>query len=189
MARNTREEEKRLQGLAETIYLSDDTLTQKDVAERVGITEKTLGKWITKFGWDKKRTSLLVTKKNQLVNLYNQLEKLNEEIKTRKIIYDVPLWLLKPVKLKDEEGAEYLHYHEYTETDYPVKVGNTPTSKEADTISKITSSIKKLETETNTGEMLETGIAFLGFVKPHNLDFAKQFSGYFDSFIQTKLNK
>src|SRR5690606_30153449 len=93
MARNTREEGKRLQGLAETIYLSDDTLTQKDVAERVGITEKTLGKWIAKFGWDKKRTSLLVTKKNQLVNLYNQLELLNEEIKTRKIIYDVPLWL------------------------------------------------------------------------------------------------
>lgn len=187
MARNTREEEKRLQTLAETIYLSDDTLTQKDVADKVGITEKTLGKWVVKFGWSEKRKSLLVTKKNQLVVMYNQLELMNEEIRTRKIVYDVPLWLQKPIKLKDEDGAEYLHYNQYTETDYPVKIGNTPTSKEADIISKITSSIKKLEIETNTGEMLETGIAFLSFIKVHNLDFAKQFSGYFDSFIQTKL--
>ena len=187
MARNTREEEKRLQTLAETIYLSDDSLTQKDVAERVGITEKTLGRWITKFGWDKKRTSLLVTKKNQLVSLYNQLELLNEEIKTRKTIYDVPLWIQKPVKLKNYDGSEYLKYQDYEEENYPIKIGNTPTSKEADTISKITSSIKKLETETNIGEIIETGIAFLSFIKPHNLEFAKQFSGYFDSFIQTKL--
>ena len=102
---------------------------------------------------------------------------------------NLALWIQKPIKLKNEDGSEYLKYQDYKEEDYPVKIGNTPTSKEADTISKITSSIKKLETETNTGEMLETGIAFLGFIKPHNLDFAKQFSGYFDSFIQTKLNK
>lgn len=187
MARNTREEEKRLQNLAETIYLSDDTLSQKDVAEKVGITDKTLGKWIAKFGWSDKRKSLLVTKKNQLVMMYNQLEQINEEIKTRKIVYDVPLWLQKPVKLKDAEGAEYLEFQKYNESDYPVKIGNTPTSKEADIISKITSSIKKLETETNTGEMIETGIAFLGFIKPHNLEFAKQFSGFFTSFIETKI--
>ncbi|WP_395974255.1 hypothetical protein [Chryseobacterium cucumeris] len=187
MARNTREEEKRLQELAETIYLSDDTLTQKDVADKVGITEKTLGKWVVKFGWAEKRKSLLVTKKNQLAIMYNQLEQLNEEIKTRKIVYDVPLWLQKPMKLKNADGSETLKNHEYKEEDYPVKIGNTPTSKEADIISKITASIKRLETETNTGEIIETGIAFLSFIKPHNLEFAKQFSGYFDSFIQTKL--
>ncbi|GAA4156648.1 hypothetical protein GCM10022217_15870 [Chryseobacterium ginsenosidimutans] len=187
MARNTREEEKRLQELAETIYLSDDSLTQKDVADKVGITEKTLGKWVIKFGWSEKRKSLLVTKKNQLVIMYNQLEKLNEEIRTRKIVYDVPLWLQKPIKLKQADGTEKLEFQKYNEQDYPVKIGNTPTSKEADIISKTTSSIKRLETETNTGEIIETGIAFLTFIKPHNLEFAKQFSGYFDSFIQTKI--
>lgn len=187
MARLTKQETEKLKELAERIFLSDYSLTQKDVAEKVNVSEKTISKWIEDGKWKDKRNSLLVTKKNQLVIMYSQLEQLNEEIKNRKIVYDVPLWLLKPVKLKDEGGAEYLHYHEYNETDYPVKIGNTPTSKEADIISKITSSIKKLETETNTGEIIETGIAFLSFIKPHNLEFAKQFSGYFDTFIQTKL--
>lgn len=187
MARNTKEEQKRLQEIAERLYLADESLTQKEIAEKVGITEKTLGKWINDLGWSEKRKSLLVTKKNQLIVLYNQLEQINEEIRTRKIVYDVPQWLLKPTKLKDEGGAEYLHYHEYNETDYPVKIGNTPTSKEADIISKITSSIKKLETETNTGEIIETGIAFINFIKPHDLEFAKKFQGHYDSFIQTKL--
>lgn len=186
MARNTREEDKRLKNLAETIYLSDDVLSQKDVAEKVGITEKTLGKWIAQYGWSEKRKSLLVTKKSQLVNLYNQLEKLNDEIRTRPLVRDVPLSLKKPIKIKDGK-VESIHYPTYNELDYPIKFSNFPTSSEADIISKITAAIKKLETETNVGEIIETGIAFLNFIKPHNLEFAKQFSGYFDTFIQTKI--
>jgi DNA-binding XRE family transcriptional regulator len=187
MAKRTKEQTEKLKELAERIYLSDYSLTQKDVSEKVGVTEKTISAWIEAGKWKDKRNSLLVTKKNQLVNLYQQLEQINEEIKTRKIVYDVPTWLLKPVKMKDAEGAEYLHTYEYKETDYPVKIGNTPTSKEADIISKISSSINKMETETSLGEIIECGIAFLAFIKPHDLDFAKKFSSFYDSFIQSKL--
>ena len=187
MAKRTKEQTEILKELAERIYLSDYSLTQKEVSEKVGVTEKTISNWIESGKWKDKRNSLLVTKKNQLVNLYQQLEMINEEIKRRKIVYDVPAWLLKPIKTKNAEGSESLEFPKYNESDYPVKIGNTPTSKEADIISKITSSINKMETETSLGEIIECGIAFLAFIKPHDLEFAKKFSSLYDSFIQSKI--
>lgn len=187
MAKRTKQETEKLKELAEMIYLSDYSLNQKEVAEKVGVTEKTLSSWIEAGKWKDKRNSLLTTKKNQINEYHAQLNRLNDEIKTRKIIYDVPLHLIKPIKMKDSDGADYLHYQEFVETDYPVKIGNTPTTQEADTIVKITNSIKKLETELGLGEVIQCGLDFMAFVKPHDLDFAKKFNGFYDSFIKTKL--
>lgn len=67
---------------ARILYVSE-RITAKEIAERVGVTEKTIGKWIELYGWDKLRKSLLTTRQNQLVHWYNQLEAINEDIAER----------------------------------------------------------------------------------------------------------
>lgn len=67
---------------ARILYLSEN-LTQKAMAERVGVTEKTIGRWIEKEGWKKLKRSLLTTKQTQLNQLYDQLEWLNNDISNR----------------------------------------------------------------------------------------------------------
>ncbi len=67
---------------ARILYVSE-RITAKEIAERVKVSEKTVGSWIEKYGWEKLRKSLLTTRQNQLVHWYNQLEALNENIAQR----------------------------------------------------------------------------------------------------------
>jgi predicted DNA-binding protein YlxM (UPF0122 family) len=133
---------------AKILYVSE-RITFKEIAERTGVTEKTIGKWAIADNWDKLRKSLLTTKQNQLVHWYNQLEAMNEHIATRK----------PPV----------------------------PDSKEADIMSKVTSNIQRLETETGIGEYVEVGRKLLTFIQSIDLDDAKKFKGYVDEFINSKV--
>lgn len=75
----TREQKKEY---SKTLYLSEN-LHQKVIAERVGVTEKTLGRWINLGGWKNLKRSLITTKQNQIALLYDQLEHLNNEIANR----------------------------------------------------------------------------------------------------------
>jgi transposase len=162
-------------------------LTQKEIAERVGVTEKTLIKWKDAGKWETLKKSLLTTKQTQLSELYDQLETLNHDIKTRPIIYDIPSVLLKPVKLKDAEGNEHLEFPKINKEDYPIKVNNVASPKDADIIAKITASIKRLETESSIGDIVEVARAFIEFVRPHNLELSKQITNLFDVFITAKM--
>lgn len=67
---------------AKLLY-TQERLSIKEVAERVGVSEKTVSKWRTLDGWDNIRKSLLVTKDQQITHLYNQLEWLNDDISGR----------------------------------------------------------------------------------------------------------
>lgn len=187
MARRKTDETKKLQEKLEYYFLSPTNYTRKELAEKVGVSEKTITTWILELKLESKKKSLLVTKKSQLVNLYDQLEMINEEIKSRKVIRDIPANLLKPIKVKDAKGNERLELPKYNPEDFPIKIGNTPTSREADIISKTTASINRLETDTGAGETIEVGIAFMNYIRQHDLEFAKTFANHFDSFIQTKL--
>ena len=169
---------------AKTLFVKED-LNQKIIAERVGVTEKTLSKWINDGGWKRLKISLLTTKENQISNLYGQLEKITEEIKTRNITYDIPTSLLKPTKLKDSSGNESLSYPDYNPTDFPIKLGNYPTNGEADIISKLTSSIDKLETETGVGETVEVAKKLIGLIQQEDIELAKRVTTYCDILIQS----
>jgi DNA-binding XRE family transcriptional regulator len=68
--------------IAKVIYLQENA-TQKDIALRVGVTEKTLGKWIADNKWNELKTSLIATKTNELRRLYMQLKELNDHIFAR----------------------------------------------------------------------------------------------------------
>ncbi|MGJ1305139.1 hypothetical protein [Sphingobacterium multivorum] len=69
---------------AKTLYVSEN-LHQKVIAERVGVTEKTIGKWINDEGWKNLKRSLITTKQNQIALLYDQLEHMNSMIAERDI--------------------------------------------------------------------------------------------------------
>jgi transposase len=54
--------------------------TQKQIAEKVGVTEKTIGAWKEKYGWEGIRESISTTSDQQIKNLYGQLKEINAAI-------------------------------------------------------------------------------------------------------------
>ena len=61
------------------------------------------------------------------------------------------------------------------------------TSKEANTIAVITTSIKRLETETSIAEVYEVATSFLEYIKPDYFKLYKELIPLFDGFINTKI--
>lgn len=186
MARLTQAEHQRLQSLAKDLYLMHPTLTYKELGEKVGVGEKSISIWVQNGNWQKLRKSLLTTKQNQISQFYDQLERLNFNIKNREIIRDIPASHLKPCKIIDLEGNEIYSTPMIDESKYPILQDNTPNTKEANIIMNLTTAIKRLETEVSIGEIIEIGIGFMNFVKTENSEFAKTFSQYYDAFIQSK---
>lgn len=168
---------------------TEKNLSQKEIAQKVGVTEKTLTKWINANdgAWKKLKRSLTTTKAAQIKSFYDQLERLNQEIENRKIVYDVPAYLLKPIKVRDKEGNETLEYPEFNESDYPIKIGNFPTSKESDSITKITNAIQKLEGEASIGETVNIAMDFVEYSKEIDFEFSKKASEIFDMYIREKM--
>ncbi len=149
-----------------------ERLTQKEVARRVGVTEKTIGKWVDQEKWEDLRKSMLTTKDSQLTHLYNQLEWLNNHIAQRDIIYDLPAG----VSPNDKN---------FNAAKYRIIQGNVANSKEADSIAKITSAINKLETETSIADTVEVAMKFIKYVSPSDFELSKKITDYFDSYIKT----
>jgi Transcriptional regulator, contains sigma factor-related N-terminal domain len=67
---------------AKMLYLNEH-LTQKEVAERVGISTRTMSVWVNKEKWDTLKTSMTITREQQLANLYRQVAAINEAITGR----------------------------------------------------------------------------------------------------------
>lgn len=168
-------------------YYVNDGMSQKEIAERLNLSEKTVGTWVKKDNWEKEKTSLLVTKDKQISDLYNQLSAVNEEIKTRPVVRDIPSHLTKPYKLKDADGTERLEYPVYDPKDFPILIGNFPNSKDTDMISKLTTAIKRLETETNIGETINVSKNLILFIRSIDSAFANELTKYADAFIKQKM--
>ena len=62
------------------ILYTREQLNGKIVAQRVGVAEKTISKWVKEGKWRDLRNRLLVSKENQINLLYGQLECLNDAI-------------------------------------------------------------------------------------------------------------
>lgn len=68
---------------ARQLYLNDSSITQAEIAEKVGISRVTLCKWVKDGKWQELQMSLLVGKEEQLARLYKQLRLLNDAIENK----------------------------------------------------------------------------------------------------------
>lgn len=76
MAKLTLEQKKEF---GRTLYSTG--LTQQNLlAKKVGVTEKTIARWIKAYGWDKLRRNIPMLKDEQLIKLLDELTELNEYI-------------------------------------------------------------------------------------------------------------
>lgn len=67
---------------AQLLYTKEN-LSQKEIAERVGISAVTMSKWVNAGNWEKLKVSLTITREEQLESLYRQLAELNKTIAER----------------------------------------------------------------------------------------------------------
>lgn len=68
---------------AQHLYCQNE-MTQKAIAEKVGVSEKTLSKWVNEENWERLRKSLLISKQEQLAMLYDQVDEINKFIRLKK---------------------------------------------------------------------------------------------------------
>lgn len=67
---------------AKLLFLREN-LTQKEIAERVGVSAVTINKWVKGGNWENLKVSITITKEEQLKNLYRQLAEINKVISER----------------------------------------------------------------------------------------------------------
>jgi len=67
---------------AQLLYTKEH-ISQKEIAERVGVSQQTMSRWVTKFKWDELKVSITITREEQLKNLYRQLSEMNKAISER----------------------------------------------------------------------------------------------------------
>jgi len=66
--------------LARELFLNG-RYSRKELAEMVGVTEKTLRRWIEAENWEKLKISVSITRKKLLQEAYQQLDNINQYIK------------------------------------------------------------------------------------------------------------
>lgn len=110
MPRLTKETVERLKEHAKLLYTRDNITTQKELAERVGVGEKTIGKWIEEGKWKNLKQNLVLTRQEQYANLMDELERLNLFIKESKLgfadskVADVRRKLIRDIKDLEAES-------------------------------------------------------------------------------------
>lgn len=127
-----------------------ENLTQQEIAERVGVSRKTIGKWIQEGQWESLKVSITLTREEQLKNLYRQLAEINKEIAER-------------------------------------KESRFASPAEADTITKLSNAISKLETDIGVADIIAVLKKLTAFVRRISLDKAKELIPLFDSFLKDNL--
>ena len=65
------------------VLYTRERLTQKEVAERVGVSPQTMTRWVKQEKWDEERNGYSVTREQQLKETYRQMTELNEVIAQR----------------------------------------------------------------------------------------------------------
>lgn len=67
---------------AKLLFIKEN-LTQKEIAEKVGVSQQTMTRWVNSEKWEELKVSITITREEQLRNLYRQLAELNKEIASR----------------------------------------------------------------------------------------------------------
>ncbi len=67
---------------AKMLFLREN-LMQKEIADKVGVSQKTMSAWVTRENWNQLRSSLIITKEEELRRIYMQINELNTYIFSR----------------------------------------------------------------------------------------------------------
>lgn len=65
------------------LLFTKENLTQKEIADRVGVSRVTINRWAAEGKWDELKVSITITREEQLKSLYRQLSEMNAEIAKR----------------------------------------------------------------------------------------------------------
>jgi len=84
MARMTKEEQEKKKEHAKLLYIKENIDSQKEIADRVGVSEKTISRWIEQEAWRKLKRNIILTREEQMINLMDELAEINESIKNKK---------------------------------------------------------------------------------------------------------
>lgn len=136
--------------IAQILYLKEQ-LKQKEIAEKVGISEQTICKWAKTGKWEELKIGITMTREQQIGNLHRQVAEINNAILTR------------------PEGERYAN------------------SKEADSLNKLASTIKKMESELGISDIISVGMRFIDWLRATDLVRAKEVTLLYDAFIKDQL--
>ncbi|HSW64973.1 MAG TPA: hypothetical protein VLH56_16925 [Dissulfurispiraceae bacterium] len=67
--------------IAKELYVNS-RLSQKEIAQRVGVREATMSRWVVEGGWETLRTAGSITRKALLQKAYQNLQHINQHIET-----------------------------------------------------------------------------------------------------------
>lgn len=135
---------------AKTLYLRE-TLTQQEIAERVGVSRVTVSNWVRSGKWEEQKAGITLTRQEQVGNLYRQVAEINRAISSR------------------EEGERFA------------------TSKEADILGKLAAAISKMEQEVGIADIISVLTGFIGWVRLHDFEKAKEITRFADAYIKDRL--
>jgi transcriptional regulator with XRE-family HTH domain len=71
----------KIKGVAQMLFVQG--YSQKEIAEKLGVSAQSLVRWAKDGHWDTLKTSLLTSKNERIGELYKELAELNEIIKNR----------------------------------------------------------------------------------------------------------
>ena len=70
---------------------SRKTLTQQEIADRVGVSRVSVSNWVRAGKWEEQKVGLTLTRQEQVANLYRQVAEINKAIAERPEGGTVPL--------------------------------------------------------------------------------------------------
>lgn len=160
----------------------NEKLTQKEIAWRTGISERTISKWVNEGNWEDTRKSVMMTREEQLRKMYSELEALNIAIQEEKrghvFFIDLQNYMKKAKRdsITEIEIQLFMNHNRGYATKEQAYIRDT-----------LTQNIVKLEIEISAHESFNVYREMMKYWRKLDLEVAKKLTEYFDPFIKSKM--